>query len=124
MRKVQLAVAALVLSSTMVLAQGGGGGGGGGGGRGGAQMMERLMTGITLSAEQKVKVDSVVAKYQALNQAIPREDTERRAKMTANRTKQNDEIKAILTDDQKKVFDKNVADMAAAMQGGGRPPQL
>ncbi len=124
MRKMQLVAAAalIAMSATAAIAQGGGGGGGGQG-RGGAGQMTALMAGITLSAEQQVKVDTVVAKYRVINAAIPMDDAERRTKMMANRTKQNDEIKAILTDEQKKVFDKNVADMAARMQGGGRPPQ-
>jgi len=121
MRKLQLVVAAalLVATSGAAIAQGGAGGGGGGGGqgRGGVQA---LMQGITLTAEQQVKVDSVVAKYRAINAAIPQDDADRRAKMTANGTKRNDEVKAILTDEQKKVFEKNVADAAARMQQ--RPP--
>lgn len=36
-------------------------------------------------------------------------------------TKQTDEVKAILTDDQKKIFEKNQADMQARMPG--RPPR-
>jgi hypothetical protein len=39
--------------------------------------------------------------------------------MTANRAKQNDAIKAILTDEQKSAWDKM---MAAMPQRGGRPP--
>ena len=46
----------------------------------------------------------------------------RRAKMQENRTKQTDELKAILTAEQKTVFEKNMADMQSRMQGG-RPPQ-
>ena len=89
----------------------------------GAGQMTAMMQGITLSAEQQTKVDTIVAKYRALNAAIPQDDADRRTKMTANTTKRNDEIKAVLTDDQKKVFEKNLADLAARMQGGGRPPQ-
>jgi hypothetical protein len=38
--------------------------------------------------------------------------------------KQADELKALLTDEQKKVFEKNQADLQARMQGGGqRPPR-
>jgi Spy/CpxP family protein refolding chaperone len=128
MRKLIVAAAAmLAMSSTAAIAQGGGGGGGGGGGRpNAAQMMERMMTGITLSAEQKTKVDSIVKKYADANAALRADQSmdqqARRAKMGENRTKQSEEIKAVLTDDQKKVFEKNMADMASQM-GGGRPPQ-
>jgi Spy/CpxP family protein refolding chaperone len=126
MRKLIVAAAAVVALSSTAVAQGGGGGGAGGPGRGGmnpAQMKEMYFAGITLSAEQNVKVDSIMKKYADLNAAIPREDTERRTKVAANRTKQTEELKAVLTDDQKKVFEKTMADMAARMQGGGgRPP--
>jgi hypothetical protein len=124
MRKLITAAAAmLVLSSTTAIAQGGGGGGGGGGNR--PNPMVALMAGITLSAEQQVKVDSITKKYADINTALRADasldQAARRAKSMENRTKQNDEVKAVLTDEQKKVFDKNVADAAARMQQ--RPPQ-
>lgn len=131
MRKLQfLAAAALIaMSSTAATAQGGGGGGGGQG-RGGmspAQMKEMYFAGITLSAEQNTKVDSIMKSYADLNAALRADQSmdmqARRAKMTENRTKQTDDLKAVLTDDQKKIFEKTMADMAARMQGGGRPPQ-
>ena len=92
-----------------------------GGGRGFAM----LMTGITLTAEQQVKVDSIAKKYAEARTALQSEtDMEaRRAKGRELTTKQADEVKALLTDDQKKVFEKNQADAAARMQGGGRPPR-
>jgi protein CpxP len=134
MRKVQLVAAAamLALTATSAIAQGGGGGGGGGGGqgRGGmspAQMKEAYFAGITLSAEQNTKVDTIFAKYAKANADLRADQSmdqqARRAKMQENRTKQTDELKAVLNDDQKKIFEKTMADMAARMQGGGRPPQ-
>ena len=134
MRKVQLVAAAamIAMSATAAIAQGGGGGGGGGGGqRGGmnpAQMKEMYFAGITLSAEQNTKIDSIIAKYSKMNADMRADQTmdqqARRAKMMENRTKQNEEMKAVLTADQQKVFDKTMADMASRMGGGGRPPQL
>jgi len=131
MRKLQLVVAAALLAvvSSGAVAQGGGGvGGGGGGGRGGmspAQMKEMYFAGITLSAEQNTKVDSIMKVYADMNTALRADQTldqqARRTKMQENRTKQNDDLKAVLTDEQKKVFEKTLADMAARM-GGGRPP--
>ncbi len=90
--------------------------------------MAMLMQGITLTAEQQAKVDSIGKKYSDERAALRADQSlDREARMTKNReimTKQSDEIKALLTDDQKKVFEKNVADMQARMQGGGqRPPQ-
>ncbi len=131
MRKLQLVAAAamLVMGSSAAIAQGAGGGGGGQGrgGQGGAQQMQMLMTGITLSAEQQTRVDTIVKKYADMGAALRADQTmdqqARRAKMMENTTKRNDEIKAVLTDEQKKVFEKNVADMMARMQQMQRPPQ-
>jgi len=92
-------------------------------------MMASLLQGVTLTAEQQSRVDSIVKKYSGPRQAI-REDQSldqdaRRAKGRELMMKQSDEIKGVLTDDQKKVFEKNLTDMQARMQGGGqRPPQI
>jgi Spy/CpxP family protein refolding chaperone len=132
MRKIVAAVALVAMSATAAVAQGGGGGGGGGqragGGMNSQQMKDMYFAGITLSAEQSVKIDSIIAKYTKANADLRAdaslEGPARREKMMENRSKQNDEFKAVLTDDQKKVFEKTLADMAARMQGGGgRPPQ-
>jgi protein CpxP len=91
------------------------------------QMMERMMAGITLSATQKTSMDSVMKSFAdqrtAMMQDQSMDQDARRAKGREMRGKQNDAVKAILTDDQKKVFEKNVADMQAQMGGGQRPPQ-
>ena len=92
------------------------------GGRG----IAMLLQGITLTAEQQAKVDSITKKYADQRQALMQElqgadqDT-RRAKMREVMGKQSEEIKAVLTEDQKKIFDKNEADLRARMQQGGRP---
>ena len=91
-------------------------------------MMATLMQGITLSAEQQTKVDAIVKKYtderQTLRQDQSLDQDARRAKGRELMTKQSDEVKGLLTDDQKKVFEKNLADLQARMQQGGgqRPP--
>lgn len=96
---------------------------------GGPNMGAMLFQGITLTAEQQTKVDSITKKYSAERVAIRQDQSldmdTRRAKGRELMTKQNDELKALLNDEQKKVFDKNVADMQARMQQGGgqRPPQ-
>ena len=98
--------------------------------RGGGRMVEALLNGITLTAQQQVKADSIKAKYQALRQTAMQDQSldqdARRAKGREMMTKQIDELKGVLTDDQKKVFEKNWADAQARMQQGGgqRPPQL
>ena len=102
-----------------------------GGQRGGSgRMMAALMNGITLSADQQTKVDAITKKFADARQAAMQDQSldqdARRARMREAMGKQADEIKAVLTDEQKKVFEKNQADMQARMQQGGgqRPPQL
>jgi periplasmic protein CpxP/Spy len=127
MRKfsVVLVAAMLLGGSSIASAQAAPQGQGQGQGRG--NMMGMLMAGITLTADQQTKVDSITKKYTDERAAIRTDQSldqdARRAKSREIMTKQNDEIKAVLTDEQKKVFDKNQADMQARMQGGGRPPR-
>ena len=91
-------------------------------------MMAMLMTGITLTADQQVTVDSITKKFDDARAALRADQSldmdARRAKGRELQTKAADDVKVLLTDDQKKVFEKNQADAAARMQGGGRPPQL
>lgn len=127
MKKLQLVLVAALLTGTATVATGQDAQPQGGqrqGGRG----IAALMQGITLTAEQQVKVDALVKKYQDERQALMQDQNldqdARRAKGREMMTKQSDEVKALLTDEQKKVFEKNQADMQARMQGGGqRPPQ-
>ena len=132
MKKVQVIAAAalLAIGSTVAVAQDPQPQGQRqGGGPGGQNMTAMMMQGITLSAEQQAKVDSITKKGMADMQALradqSMEQDARRAKMREMRQKQNEDIKAILTDEQKKVYEKNMADMQARMQerGGQRPPQ-
>ena len=95
---------------------------------GSGRQMAMLMQGITLSADQQAKVDSIGVRYTEQRRALMQDESldmdARRAKGRELMGKQRDEIKAVLTDEQKKVFDKNIEDMQARMQqGGGRPPQ-
>jgi Spy/CpxP family protein refolding chaperone len=92
------------------------------GGRG--NMTAMLLKDITLTPAQQAKSDSIQAKYREQMQALRAgggDQQEMRSKGRELQEKQRDEIKAILTDDQKKVFDKNVEDMRAQMQN--RKPQ-
>jgi hypothetical protein len=91
-------------------------------------MMAMLMTGITLTADQQTKVDSITKKFDEARATLRADQTlDRDARMAKSRelqTKVSDEVKALLTDDQKKIFEKNQADAQARMQqGGGRPPR-
>lgn len=120
-----LAAAALVFVATTAAAQGGQGGppGGMGQGQGAGRMNEMLFKGITLTDVQKAKIDTIQTKareeQRALMQAGGMQDPANREKMMAIRTKQNADIRALLTADQQTIFDKNLAEMP---QGGGRRP--
>lgn len=117
---VAIAAAASSVSAPAAMAQGGGGGGMG---RGGARMMEMLLKDITLTEAQKAQVDSIQASYQkqmpAMTPGTP-PSAEDRQKMMELRQKQQADIRAVLTDEQKVTFDKN---LAAMPQMGRRPPQ-
>ncbi len=98
-------------------------------GQGGTRRVSPTMQGITLNAEQQVKMDSIAAKYSGLRQAIVADQTiEGPAKRTKVREllgPMQEEIKCILPAEQKTVYEKNIADRVARMQQGGgpRPPQ-
>lgn len=115
----------LVLAAAMFVAPAASAQGGGGGGRGG-RGMQMLMQNITLTAEQQAKVDSVRQKYMTDRQALmPAEggmaamDSTARGKMQALTQKQYDDIRAVLTADQQKVFDENRKNMPQGRRGGG-----
>ena len=87
-------------------------------------MAAMLLKDITLSAAQQAKVDSIQTKYREQMQALRSgggDQQEMRAKGRELQEKQRDELRAVLTDDQKKAFDKNLEDMRAQM--GNRRPQ-
>ena len=127
MKKLQLLtlVALLAATSTTAIAQDQQGQR-----RGGGDPTAMLLQGITLSVDQQAKIDSLGKKMVAEMQVLRADSTmdmdARRAKSREMRSNQFEAIKIVLTDDQKKVFDKNLADMQARMQQGGgqRPPQL
>jgi hypothetical protein len=118
MKTVRLAMMAMALFfgvTTVAQAQAGGGR---------PNMSAMLFKDITLTPAQQVKADSISAKYREQMQALRNgggDQQEMRAKRTELMEKQRDELKAILTDDQKKVFDKNYEDMRQQMQN--RRPQ-
>ena len=95
--------------------QGQQGGPGGGRGRG---MQAMLLEGITLTEAQQTKVDEVRAKSRTQMQSMMPNgmqggppDPSMREKMTEMQEHQTHDIREILTDDQRKVFDVNVAAM-------------
>ena len=119
MRRLQIVFAALLLvaTATTVSAQER---------RAGGNRMTTLLQGITLTAEQQAKVDTIAVRANAAMQAV-RADTAlgegRRARIMELMNQQTEDVKCLLTDEQRKVFDKNYADLQARIQQGSRPPQ-
>lgn len=95
-------------------------------GRGGGmrqRMMELMFKDITLSDAQKAQVDTIQAKYQKEMPTFTPGQTPSdadRDKRTELMGKHRTEIRAILTDEQKVQFDRNIAEMP---RGGRRPPE-
>ena len=82
-----------------------------------------LKDSLHVSDAVAAKADSIQKSYQAqmqpLMEAARGGDADARGKMQALRTKQNDDIKALLTDEQKAQFDKIMAAMRPGRRGGG-----
>ena len=98
------------------------------GGRGGfGRADQALLRGITLSADQQQRIDSIRTRYreqadQMRQQGGTTDRDAMRAQMRTTMEKQQAEIRAVLTTDQQAQFDRNVADMRSQMQQrGGRP---
>src|SRR5690606_37380256 len=95
---------------------------------------QMLFQGITLTTDQQEQVKAVDEKFKPRMDAMRAEmrgamqggppNPEMRARMTALNTEQRAALRAILTADQQKTFDENVAKMAQRGGGarGGRPP--
>ncbi len=139
MSRIRLLLATVVLSASTLAAQGGQGGpppGGMGGGRGGmmggqggmmGRQNEMLFKGITLTAAQQAKVDSIQAKgreeMMAMMQGGGQDRAALRDVMMQTRAKQMADIRGVLTAEQQAAFDKNVAEMPQGLGGGRRPPR-
>ncbi|MFL5578148.1 MAG: hypothetical protein ACJ79S_19525 [Gemmatimonadaceae bacterium] len=99
-----------------------------GGRRGGMRRGPRedvLLRGIELSADQRSRVDAIRQKYRAQREDLdPRANPDDRQKMFDLMRQQSDEIRAVLTADQQKVYDQNLAALRERMQrrGPGGPP--
>jgi len=117
-----LAVAVVVLAIAAPAAQAQAGGPPQGGRRGGAgRMMEMLLTGITLDAAQQTKLEAIQAKYAKEMPAMTpgvRPSPEEMTKRRELNTKQQDEIRTILTAEQQATYDKNLAAVRERMPRG------
>jgi Spy/CpxP family protein refolding chaperone len=132
-RNAVIAVAIAAAVPVAASAQGGPPGGGapaggagqdGGARRGGAaQMQQMLMKDITLTADQQAQIDKIVSASREEMQAMRASlqpgtppDSATRAKMGDLRKKQNTAIRAVLTADQQKTYDANLAELEKRMQ--------
>ena len=126
-----LAATALVLVAMPMAAQGGMGGGQGGQGRGAMQQRqnEMLFRGITLTEAQRAKIDTLQAAQRTAMQEMMHsgamQDPATRERVAEMRTKHNNDIREVLTPEQRTQFDKNLAEMPNRGMGGpgGRPPR-
>lgn len=126
-----LTAAALVFVASTAAAQGGQGGRAGGG-QGGQAMQQRqnemLFKGITLTEAQRTKIDSLQATSRTAMQAAMQaamqgggmQDSTARAKVLEMRQKHQAEVRAVLTAEQRVIYDKNIAEMP--QRGAGRRP--
>jgi hypothetical protein len=91
------------------------------GGRG-MNVVTLLKDSLHVSDAVAAKADSIQKSYQSqmqpLMEAARGGDADARTKMGELRTKQTDEIKALLTDEQKAQFDKIMASMRGRRGGG------
>ncbi|HEX8942798.1 MAG TPA: hypothetical protein VF785_06635 [Gemmatimonadaceae bacterium] len=115
-RMAMMAVALFIVVTPVAKAQGRGRG---------PNVMTILKDSLKVSDAVLAKADSIVKATQAetapLMEAMRGGDADARAKMMAARQKQNEAIKALLTDEQKAAFDKL---MPAGGRRGGPPPTL
>ncbi|HTI62125.1 MAG TPA: hypothetical protein VL524_01355 [Gemmatimonadaceae bacterium] len=92
-----------------------------GGGRG-MNVVSLLKDSLHVSDAVAAKADSIVKSYQAqmqpLMEAARGGDADARTKMQELRGKQTEDIKALLTDEQKAAYDKLVAGMRGRRGGG------
>ena len=120
--KVRFAVLAAALALAVVaspaLAQGPGGPGGGA-----SRRMAALMDGITLTAPQQARVDSIVAGIRAQMPAFTPGQAPDSTAMQSRRVlsaRQDSLVRAVLTPEQQAIFDRNLQQIPQRMPP--RPP--
>ena len=122
-----LTTALVALSASVAIAQNPSGPPGGMGMRQGgpARRMQALLNGITLTAQQQAAIDSIQGAYQPRMRALftpgTPPDSATRAQMAALRQSQDKDIRAVLTPDQQKIFDKNLASLPPMGMGRRGP---
>ena len=94
-------------------------------------MTQMLFAGIDLTDAQKDQIAKIGEKYRAEREALRPAggqtqgppDSTTRAKMSDLRTRSNADYRAVLTADQQKIFDKNIADLKARMEARQKQQQ-
>ena len=90
-------------------------------GRGPERRAQMLFKDITLTPEQQAKVDSIQTRYReqmpSFTTGSP-PDSATREKIRGLFRHELDEIRAVLTADQQKAFDKNLAELRKGRRGG------
>ena len=87
-----------------------------GGGGGGQRRLAELLQGITLTASQQKQIDGITAANRAkMPPHTPgtKPDSATRHEMRTLMQQTNKEIRAVLTDDQRAIWDKNLETMRA-----------
>jgi protein CpxP len=119
-----MATFAVMFLAVSAVAEAQGGGGGGGRGRGGPNYANILKDSLHVSDAVAAKADSIVKVYQQKNadlRASANGDMQSvMPKMQELRTQQVNDLKGLLTADQKTAFDKILAAMPQGRRGGGR----
>ena len=122
-----MAIALCAASASIASAQGTEGGPPGG--RRGGMMGPNLLEGITLTDAQQVQIKTIREKYapkrmemmQAMRSSGMPPDSATRAQMQAITDAQTADIRAVLTADQQKILDKNIAE-DKERRANRRPP--
>jgi Spy/CpxP family protein refolding chaperone len=90
--------------------------------RGGpGRRMELYFKDITLTPAQQAKVDSIQARYRSERPSFTPgtpPDSATREKVRALFQRERDDLRAVLTSDQQKTFDRNVEEMRQRRSGG------
>ncbi len=90
-------------------------------GRGPGRRMQLVLKDITLTPEQQAKVDSIQTRYRTQMPSFTpgsSPDSATREKVRGLFRHELDDVRAVLTADQQKVFDKNLAEMRQGRRGG------
>lgn len=123
MIKTAMVAAAMFMAVTTVAKAQGGEQQGGRRGGGRPNIVSILKDSLHVSDAVAAKADSIQKAYATLNaplmEAMRGGDADARTKMGENRMKQMNDIKALLTDDQKAALDKIMAAMPQGRRGGG-----